>query len=111
MLQELKFQVSTAVLTVITVAAIVAAVLNFGQLGKFQLADDGATWIDNRGAVTAYRVSEGGGAARAGIREGDILVKINNGPVRTAVDVPQLLLGVGPWNRAEYLVARKGVLV
>jgi PAS domain S-box-containing protein len=111
MLQELKFQVSTAVLTVITVAAIVAAVLNFGQLGKFHLADDGATWIDDGGSVVAYRVSQGGGAERAGIREGDILSKINNGPVHTAVDVPQLLLGVGPWNRAEYLIQRKGVAV
>jgi PAS domain S-box-containing protein len=111
MLQELKFQVSTAVLTVITVAAIVAAVLNFGQLGKFHLADDGATWIEERGSVVAYRVSPGGGAELAGIREGDILLKINNGQVRKAVDVPQLLLGVGPWNKAAYLVERKGVPV
>jgi two-component system, NtrC family, sensor kinase len=115
MLQELKFQVSTAVLTVITVAAIVAAVLNFGQLGKFHLADDGATWVEEpvngHAAVVAYRVAAGGGAERAGIRKGDILAKINNGAVRTAVDVPQILLGVGPWNRAEYLIERKGVLV
>ena len=111
MLQELKFQVSTAVLTVITVAAIVAAVLNFGQLGKFHLADDGATWIDEQKAVVAYRVAEGGGAEKAGIREGDTLLKINNGSVKTAVDVPQLLVGVGPWNKAEYIYERKGVPV
>jgi two-component system, NtrC family, sensor kinase len=111
MLQELKFQVSTAVLTVITVAAIVAAVLNFDQLHKFHLADDGATWNDDHGSVVAYRVSEGGGAWKAGIREGDVLVKINNGQVKTAVDVPQILLGVGPWNRAEYVYERKGVSV
>ena len=90
MLQELKFQVSTAVLTVITVAAIVAAVLNFDQLHKFHLADDGATWNDDHGSVVAYRVSEGGGAWKAGIREGDVLIKINNGMIKTAVDVPQI---------------------
>jgi two-component system, NtrC family, sensor kinase len=111
MLQELKFQVSTAVLTVITVAAVVAAVLNFEQLGKFHLADDGATWVEDNGSVTAYRVSEGGGAERAGIREGDILARINNQSVKTAVDVPKLLVAVGPWNRAEYLIQRKGVFV
>src|SRR5580698_4632714 len=109
MLQELKFQVSTAVLTVITVAAIVAAVLNFSQLGKFHLADDGATWIDDRGAVIAYRVAEGGGAKNAGIREGDVLVRINNAPVTKAIDVPQLLLGVGAWSKADYVIERKGV--
>jgi two-component system NtrC family sensor kinase len=111
MLQELKFQVSTAVLTVITVAAMVAAVLNFTQQSKFHLADDGATWIDDHSAVVAYRVSVGGGAEKGGIREGDVLLKINSGLVKTAVDVPQILLGVGPWNRAEYLVERKGVPV
>src|ERR1700760_3388566 len=107
MLQELKFQVSTAVLTVITVAAIVAAVLNFNQLHKFHLADDGATWVEDRGAVKAYRVSEGGGAEKVGIREGDILLKINNSPVTKATDVPQLLLGVGAWNKTDYLIERK----
>jgi hypothetical protein len=111
MLQELKFQVSTAVLTVITVAAIVAAVLNFNQLGKFQLADDGATWVDDHGAVVAYGVSMGGGAEKAGIRAGDILLKINNEAVKRAIDVPQMLIGVGAWKRAEYLIERKGVLV
>ncbi len=111
MLQELKFQVSTAVLTVITVAAIVAAVLNFSQLGKFHLADDGATWIDDHGAVIAYRVADGGGAEKGGIREGDILVKINNAPVKSAIDVPHLLVGVGAWNKTDYLIKRKGVSV
>jgi two-component system NtrC family sensor kinase len=109
MLQELKFQVSTAVLTVITIAAVAAAVVNFGQLGKFHLADDGATWIDENGAVSAYRVSGGGGAHGAGIREGDILRQINGGEVRKAIDVAQILAGVGPWNKADYLVERKGV--
>jgi len=35
MLQELKFQLSTALLTVLTIAAAIAAVLNYQQNQKF----------------------------------------------------------------------------
>lgn len=114
MLRELKFQVSTAVLTVITVAAIVAAVLNFGLLEKFRLADDGVTWVDEEKpvrAVVAFRVANGGGAQFGGIREGDILHKINGGIVKSALDVPKILAGVVLWNRADYEVSRNGVAV
>jgi two-component system, NtrC family, sensor kinase len=112
MLQELKFQVSTAVLTVITIAAMVAAVLNFGQLGKFRLADDGVTWVDSDShTVIADSVTPGSGAEHAGIRAGDILLSINGGPVHQAIDVPQILAGFGPWGRPDYSYERKGVSV
>jgi len=117
MLQELKFQVSTAVLTVITIAAIAAAVVNFQQLHRFRLADDGVTWIDvtTNGplprVITAYRVAPGSGADRAGLREGDTLVRINGVALQKALDVPQILAGVGAWNRANYSIVRKRVPV
>ena len=117
MLQELRFQVSTAVLTVITIAAIIAAVVNFEQLRKFRLADDGVTWVDDlqKGShprtVVAYRVAPGSGADRAGLRSGDSLVKINGEPLRKALDVPQVLAGVGAWNQANYSIVRGNVPV
>jgi len=119
MLQELKFQVSTAVLTVITIAAIAAAVVNFEQLHKFRLADDGVTWVDTPAAapagsaipqtVSAYRVAPTSGAARAGIREGDTIQRINGEPLKRALDVPQILAGIGAWNRADYSLVRGGI--
>ena len=41
MFQELKFQLSTAILTILTLAASVAAVTNFWQYEHFRLPDDG----------------------------------------------------------------------
>lgn len=111
MLQELRFQVSTAVLTVITIAAMVAAVLNFGQLGKFRLADDGVIWVDSGKSVVADSVTRGSGADRAGIRGGDVLHSINGSAVHEAIDVPQILAGVGPWSKPDYSYERKGVPV
>ena len=52
MLQELKFQLSTAILTVLTIAAAIAAALNYQQIHRFRLPDDGVVWAD---ATLQYR--------------------------------------------------------
>ena len=109
MFQELKFQLSTAILTILTVAAIIAAVINFDQQRKFRLPDDGVTWVDHRGAVQALYVSHASQAARAGIRSGDVVLKINGVPVTASSKVTQLLVGIGSWNKADYQVRRRGV--
>src|SRR5881396_2382794 len=108
MFQELKFQLSTAILTILTVAAMIAAAINFDQQRKFRLPDDGVTWVDNHGSVQALYVSHGSQAARAGVRAGDIIQKINSVPVAQAQKVTQILVGIGSWNKAEYELRRRG---
>ncbi len=75
MLQELKFQVSTAVLTVITVAAIVAAVLNFSQLGEVPLLMMGQPDLTTKRAVIAFTGRRGGRQRENALRSatGDVL--------------------------------------
>ena len=114
MLQELKFQLSTAVLTVLTVAAAISAGINFSQQLLFRLPDDGVTWVDqatpgNKNVVQAKRVVDGKGADNAGLRNGDILLKINGLNIEKALFVPQALVRIGVWNKATYLVERNGV--
>jgi len=109
MLQELKFQLSTALLTVLTIAAAIAAGLNFEQNHKFPLPDDGALWADHASSVIAERVTADGPAYRAGIREGDVLLNIQNAPVAHANDVPKTLAGIGAWGKAVYHLERDGV--
>src|SRR5437763_13249198 len=114
MLQELKFQLSTAVLTVLTVAAAISAAINFSQQLRFRLPDDGVTWVDRArpgagSAVEALRVVSGSGAANAGLRAGDVLRKINGLTIEKALFVPQALVRIGVWNKATYLVERGGV--
>jgi len=109
MLQELKFQLSTAILTILTVAAAISASINFTQQWSFHLPDDGVTWVDRAGTVQALRVVPDSGGANAGLRAGDVLRKINALPIANALYVPQALATIGVWNKADYLVARKGV--
>src|SRR5258706_4194062 len=114
MLQELKFQLSTAILTILTVAAAVSASINFSQQWSLRLPDDGVTWIDRAGpggvsSVQALRVVPDSGAFNAGLRTGDILRKINALPIVNALYVPQALASIGVWNKADYLVERGGV--
>ncbi|HTQ58381.1 MAG TPA: ATP-binding protein [Bryobacteraceae bacterium] len=109
MFQELKFQLSTAILTILTIAAAVSAGINFQQQHRFRLADDGAVWVDRGQHVEALYVDPDGPAAHAGLKTGDTLLKINGAATRKAIDVPQILAAVGTWNKADYTASRNGV--
>src|SRR5258708_7108615 len=97
MLQELRFQLPTAVLTVLTVAAAISADINFSQQLLFRLPDDGVTWVDHAmsgsgTSVQALRVVPNSGADNAGLRTGDILLKVNGLNIDKALVVPQALV-------------------
>jgi two-component system NtrC family sensor kinase len=106
MFQELKFQLSTAILTLLTIAAGVSAVINFQQQSKFGLPDDGVIWVDRSVGVEALEVSKDQPAAKAGIKTGDLLVSINGSPIKGSIDVTKILVHIGAWNKADYLVKR-----
>jgi PAS domain S-box-containing protein len=109
MFRELKFQLSTALLTVLTIAAAIAAGVNYEQNHKFRLPDDGAVWSDRGEGVMAVRVINNGPAYRAGIHPGDVLVAIQGVPILHADDVPRTLAAIGAWGKAEYDLRRIGV--
>jgi two-component system, NtrC family, sensor kinase len=111
MLQDLKFQLSTAILTVLTIAAAIAAALNYQQIHRFRLPDDGVSWVDSsvpngQSLVRALRVLPNGPGDRAGIRADDTLESIQGAAIRSTSDVPQRLAYVGAWAKAAYVVRR-----
>jgi two-component system NtrC family sensor kinase len=111
MFQELKFQLSTAILTILTLAAGVAAVINFDQQQRFRLPDDGVIWVERSGGVEALYVGPKSPAANAGIHAGDRLLTIQNVEVKKAIDVTKLLVGVGTYQWARYHLLSHGVEV
>ncbi len=113
-MRELKAQLIGALLVILTAAAVISAGINFQQQSKFRMADDGAIWVDrtsdNGGRhVEALDTAPNSAAAKAGLRAGDILLKIQGAPVPDAIAVPQALARIGAWNKAEYTFFRDGV--
>jgi two-component system, NtrC family, sensor kinase len=114
-LTELKKQLVGALLVVLTAAALISAAVNFQQHQLYHLPEDGVVWVDRTAAgggppeVTALDVQAGSGAALAGLRAGDRLIKINNFPISTAIDAARVLARIGPWKEGEYVIQRQGV--
>jgi len=108
-IRDLQFRFSRTLLTVLTVAAVLAGALNLQQQKRFELPDDGVTWVDAAGGVEVRRLADPSPAARAGLQPGDVLLSINGVEVKRSLRVPQMLFGIGTWNKAEYRVERQGV--
>src|SRR5262245_14131868 len=111
MFQELKFQFSTAILTILTLAAGVSAFINFQQQNRFQLPEDGVIWVERKGAVEALYVKPGGPGFNGGLHVGDHLLAIDGVPIQKADDVTKVLVRIGPWSKAQYQVSSRGVEV
>jgi two-component system, NtrC family, sensor kinase len=115
-LRDLKTQFASALLFVLTVAAVCCAAINFHQQSFYHLPDVGVTWVDRPAAdgqnrVVALNVTPGSQGYNAGIRDGDVLLEVAGKPIAVSVDVPQVLQQVGVWNKAEYIVRRDNVPV
>jgi signal transduction histidine kinase len=111
---EPKSQFTGTLLLVLTVAAIVAAVLSFQHLRTYPLHDDGVTWVDRAGSdgqnhVVAAFVSPGGPGDKARIRLGDELLSIGPSPISKSLDVPQVLWQIPLLGQTKYTLRRGGI--
>src|SRR5271165_4115230 len=106
-MKELKQQLVSGLLAVLTVAAAIAAAINFQQQTRYHLPDDGVTWVD-RGSdsphVVAAYVLDGSPAEKAGIHKGDTLVSVEGVHIDHAIEATQVLARLGAWRKAEYKI-------
>jgi two-component system NtrC family sensor kinase len=121
-MKEFKRQFVGALLVIVTVAAVIAAAINFQQQSRYHLPDDGVTWVDqgstNPGGtdlaarsddrVVAMYVAPRSPGERAGLRAGDVLVSIEGFRMGRAIEVTQALATLGSWKNAEYMIRRNG---
>ncbi len=108
-MSESNQQLTRALLLVLTVAAVVAATFNFRQQSQVRLPEDGVFWSEREGKVVALMVQPESPAARAGVHEGDFLLRINRQPVDRAQDVARIFVGLPSWERVEYTLLQNGV--
>lgn len=108
-MKELKEQLVSALLVILTVAALISAGINFQQQSKFRLTEDGVTWIDINGQVVAVYLAPSGPGVKAGLRKGDRLLAIGGVTILQAIEATQVLARIGAWTETEYRVVRDGV--
>jgi signal transduction histidine kinase len=110
---ELKRQFVSALLVLLTVAAVSCAVINFQQQSLYHLPEDGAVWVEREvageHAVVALAIRPGGPAEQAGIKAGDAILSINGHKITRFVHVAQALALVGVWQKADYSLRRGGI--
>ena len=96
-------------LAILTVAAFAFSWINFQKERELQIPYDGAWWVEHHGSLVADRVEGDGPAARAGIREGDWLVAVNQHPVSDAAAQVRQMYRAGVWSKATYSLVRNSV--
>ncbi|MGC1597066.1 MAG: hypothetical protein WA774_17060, partial [Candidatus Acidiferrales bacterium] len=84
---SLRMRLGAVILALLTLAAVVFAVLNFQQRSSFVLPDDGVTWMDSAQGVTAWHVVADSPGAKAGIKQGDIVASVRGMSIHRATDV------------------------
>lgn len=114
-MKELKQQLVSALLVIVTVAAVIAAAINFQQQSRYHLPDDGVTWVDRvdgdvNHVIAAY-IAAGSAGEKAGVHVGDALVSIEGVPIERAIDATEILARLGSWKKAEYKIRHDGVEV
>jgi two-component system, NtrC family, sensor kinase len=108
MKQNLRVSLGAVVLALATLAAVIFALLNFDQRGRYEQAYDGVTWIDTDHGVRARDVAPNSPASHSAMRAGDILVAFNGVSISRAAEVARRLDHAGLWTQVRYKLLRNG---
>src|SRR5438270_4764323 len=107
--RDFQLRFTAGLLVLLTTAAVVLAWINFQKEPEFQIPYDGVSWMEHNGSLFADRVEASGPGARAGIKQGDQLVAVNEHEVKAAPGLIRQLYRVGPWSKATYSLLRQSV--
>ena len=106
MLRSYQIRLTAVLLAVFTVAAVVFAGLNLSKENAFQLPTDGIWWVETNGGLEAQRVLPDSPGQRAGIKPGDILVSIDDGPTTRLASQVRASFRTGIYGKATYALMR-----
>src|SRR5262249_40092569 len=109
MKRELTVRFTAILLAVLTATAATFAWFNLQKEQSLAVPYDGVWWMEREGSLRAERVDQNGPGANAGVKEGDLLLTLNQQPVTTVAGVTLRLYRAGVWSKATYGLSRQGV--
>lgn len=104
--REAWLRFAAVLLALLTVAAVVFATLNFVQRARYVRPYDGITWEETQAGVRARLVLFDTPGHRAGIRPGDILLRVDVRPIRRTTDVTKELFRAQIGTQLTYELQR-----
>jgi PAS domain S-box-containing protein len=107
--RDLQNRLFAVILALISVAALVFAWINFQKSSEFPPPTDGVWWVEDGSHLRAQRVDADGAGEKAGIKQGDILVSVDDHDVSNVGSLERQLYRVGVWSKATYSIVRQGV--
>ncbi|HET7872943.1 MAG TPA: ATP-binding protein [Terriglobales bacterium] len=138
--KESQVRISAVALSLLTLATIVFAFINFQKESQFVTPEDGVWWVERNGALVAKRLIPGGPGEHAGIKVGDQLLNVTevkddlpgskgaNKPtglkpsgiaaahpaearIRTVAALERQLYHAGAWSQVAYDLNRGGARI
>ena len=104
--RDFQIRFTAVLLTLLTVAAVTLAWINFQKERDFEAPDDGIWWVEHtvsgRTALMADRVEQASPGDKAGIRPGDIVVAVNERDIHSIAELSRAMYRVGAWSKANY---------
>jgi two-component system NtrC family sensor kinase len=105
--RESQVRSVAVLLFLLTVAAVVFAGFNLEKESGFSAPDDGISWVEDGGRLTADAVDPNGPGAKGGIKPGDQLTAVNGREVKDMAGLERQMYGIGAWSKATYSVVRQ----
>jgi len=109
MKKEFLSRFSAIVLAIVTVTAVVLAVVNFRSELAYAVPSDGVWWVEHEAWLRAEQVQAGGAGERAGIRAGDELAALNGNTINSVAALQREMHRTGVWSKATYSLVRRDV--
>lgn len=114
-MKDPKGQFIGALFVILTVAALVCAVINFRQQFVYIMPTDGVIWADRTGPdgqpyVVALEVTPDSSGQSAGIHRWEVLHKIGSLRVTKSSEIPTILFGKA-WLQLDYELFQNNILV
>src|SRR2546430_14080317 len=107
--RDFQLRFTAGLLIHLTTDTVMLARINFQKEPEFQIPNDGVSWMEHNESLFADRVEASGPGARAGIKQGDQLVAVNEHEVKAAPGLIRQLYRVGPRSKATYSLLRQSV--